>query len=182
LVLQTQILSLLAPIAGIKTGEKKWLSEYPDIVSLWHGTLNGTLTPAEVKRGSTIPVWLLCGGCQRVDGGAVCGERHAWKAAPLDLTRRGGECPKCKTGRSGSQFCLCQSVGRNSRLLADWADGTEPLTVALGSNKQRFRWKCAKCGEEWKATPLNRRTSGCPKCAKQTRKDTRAANLAALLE
>ena len=39
---------------------KKFLSEYPELVSEWHPTKNGELKPDEVSHGSQKKVWWLC--------------------------------------------------------------------------------------------------------------------------
>ena len=56
----------------------------PELAAQWHPTLNGSLTPAQVTRGSKRQVWWRCG------------EGHVWKAAVYSRTRkRGAGCPVC---------------------------------------------------------------------------------------
>ncbi|MBD3580525.1 zinc-ribbon domain-containing protein [Streptomyces sp. KD18] len=35
-------------------------SENPELAALWHPSMNGALTPAEVTAGANVPVWWLC--------------------------------------------------------------------------------------------------------------------------
>lgn len=118
--------------------------------------------------GCLASVRRLAQGC----GTGSCGERHEWNPLPQNLTRRGGEechCPKCKEGQSGSQFCLCQSVGRSLRLSAEWANNRDPLTVALGNSQLHWRWECQTCAHRWSTSPQHRKTSGSPVCAQKKR-------------
>ncbi|MFD5389191.1 zinc-ribbon domain-containing protein [Streptomyces sp. NPDC127074] len=67
--------------------------ESPEIAALWHPSLNGTLTPAEVTAGANVPVWWLC-----------CPARHQpWSAqvAHVFMGRQG--CPCCRKRTSVSR-------------------------------------------------------------------------------
>ncbi|WP_228183901.1 zinc-ribbon domain-containing protein [Streptomyces anulatus] len=60
-------------------------SESPDIAALWHPTLNGTLTPAEVTAGANVPVWWLC---------PTGHEPWSAQVAHVFMGRQG--CPRCR--------------------------------------------------------------------------------------
>ena len=59
----------------------------PEAAKEWHPTLNGSLSPAQVTRGSKKQVWWQCR------------EGHVWKAAIYSRTRqKAAGCPVC-TGK-----------------------------------------------------------------------------------
>ena len=57
---------------------------FPDLAQQWHSTLNGTLTPCDVTKGSHKAVWW------------ECSEGHVWKAVVFSRTRKNAaSCPVC---------------------------------------------------------------------------------------
>ncbi|WP_333751508.1 zinc-ribbon domain-containing protein [Streptomyces sp. IBSBF 2394] len=60
-------------------------SERPELAALWHPSLNGALTPAEVTAGANVPVWWLCPA-----------GHEPWSAqvAQVFMGRQG--CPRCR--------------------------------------------------------------------------------------
>lgn len=62
---------------------------HPDIAAEWHPTLNGTLTPSDVTRGSNRLVWWLCPN----------DSNHAYPATVGNRTNRRSGCPICNAGR-----------------------------------------------------------------------------------
>jgi rubrerythrin len=135
---------------------------YPDVAAEWHPTLNGDITPTDVKPESNKPRWWQC---------PTCG--HEWEVAPTDR-RRGEQCPEC----AERQRPITKSTPKPGRSLADlrpdiaaeWhPTKNTPLEAAdvnAGSKKPRW-WQCPTCGHEWSTTPdkRTRRGDGCPKCS-----------------
>jgi hypothetical protein len=63
---------------------KKFLSEYPELVSEWHPTKNGELKPEDFTFGSGEKVWWLCPKGHSYD--ATIGNR---------TSKKGSGCPHC---------------------------------------------------------------------------------------
>jgi len=59
---------------------------HPKLAVEWHPTMNGNLTPNDVKSGSGKKVWW------------VCKKGHSWEAKPCDR-KRGNGCPDCRESR-----------------------------------------------------------------------------------
>ena len=61
----------------------------PDIAAQWHPTLNGSLTPQQVTKGSRKQVWWRCRA------------GHVWRAYVFSRTRaKGADCPVCSGKKS----------------------------------------------------------------------------------
>lgn len=69
-------------------------TKYPDLAAEWHPTLNETLTPDQVLRGSRRKVWW------------ICKEGHVWKAAIYS-----------RTGPQKTGCPVCSNHTRNSTLI-----------------------------------------------------------------
>lgn len=80
------------PRAGATLGDK-----HPEVIPLWHPTLNGTLTPFQVGPSSTKTAWFLL-PC--ADGGAHTREMQILKVA--NGSRCG--CDRCKEARKPERY------------------------------------------------------------------------------
>ena len=125
----------------------------PDLVTQWHSTKNGNLTPNQVLPGSSKRVWWIC------DKG------HEWQATVAHRSLGGG-CPYC----SGRYPILGETdlATVNPRLAAEWHPtkngDLKPFDVTSGSNKKVW-WFCEQ-GHEWQATVAHRSLGGgCPYCS-----------------
>lgn len=125
----------------------------PNIVSEWHPTLNGELTPHHVVPGSLKKVWWKCQN------------NHEWLSTVHHRVNRNQGCPYC----SGRKVNLENSLySTHPDLVKEWHPQNNiisPKKVTYGSTKKVW-WKCSK-NHEWQAT-VNSRTSnknGCPYCA-----------------
>jgi hypothetical protein len=165
-------------VAGIESGEiplkdkliKKGLdvSYARTVLSEWHPTLNGTVTPNDVSATTDkVKVWWLCP------------EGHPYQARPSQRTRAGSGCGVCagKTVLVG----VNDMATTHPELVADWhptknGDLT-PQDVLAGSDKKVW-WKHAdpSCmvpgGHEWQNYVKKRCLggSGCPVCAPTKKK------------
>ena len=127
-----------------------------DLISQWHPTLNGSLTPQDVSGGSKRKVWWR----------GECG--HEWQAA-INNRVNGSGCPKCRQMRGAGGKTLRQS---DSEVCAEWnyvRNGElTPDTCSARSNKKVW-WVCSACKHEWKTDVASRVLgSGCPFCAGKT--------------
>ena len=124
-----------------------------ELLSQWHPTLNGGLTPHQVSYGSKTKVWWRC------DKG------HEWEAIVYTRSTQGSNCPYCVNHKiiPGENDLLSQ----NPELAASWNfeknKNVGPDQVSVGSTKSVW-WKCSQ-GHEWRAAVTTRsRGSGCPVC------------------
>lgn len=129
----------------------------PDLVREWHPTRNGSLTPADVRSGSSKRVWWRC----RLD------PAHEWQVAVAERARahRTG-CPFCKGRRARAELSL-------ERLRPDLAAQWHPIkngasaasSVTLGSERLTW-WLCpVALDHEWQSMPARRvQNAECPFC------------------
>lgn len=129
-------------------------ARFSDLVSTWHPSKNGNLTPFEVMPGSAKKVWWRC------ENG------HEWQASPL--TRKYGHgCPRCAHHKSGHRIDILAAV--NPTLAEQWHPtqngALTPHSVTGGSGRKAW-WRCAR-GHEWQARVYARHAlgNGCPDCS-----------------
>lgn len=138
----------------------------PEVAAEWHPRRNGTLTPSDVTRGSSVSAWWCC---------SVCG--HDWKAIVFNRSRGRG-CPEC--GKRSKSIKL--SKPRKGESLADLVPGVaalwhpikngdlSPSDVKCASNKKVW-WRCSRFPKHiWQSTVAVRVKfgPGCPRCSNQT--------------
>ena len=77
--------------------DKKYVSDYPELVAEWHPTKNGNLLPDEFHVGSHEKVWWKCS------------KGHEWQTELRLRTRRGYGCPKCAGVTASSEYNIGKS-------------------------------------------------------------------------
>lgn len=127
---------------------------HPNLVSEWHPTQNGNLTPRDVKAGSSKKVWWQCK------------EGHEWQATIGNRTLHRSGCPYCSGRRSIAG--INDLATTNPPLAAEWhptKNGSlTPRAISYCSGKKVW-WQCAK-GHEWEAVIASRSAgSSCPICS-----------------
>jgi len=143
----------------VLTGFNDLATKNPEVVSLWHPTKNGDLTPQQVAPMSNKKVWWQCE------------KGHEWMSA-ISGVSGGSRCPIC-SGRIvlAGYNDLATS---HPEIAKEWHPVLNgelaPQDVSKGSTKLVW-WQCAD-GHEWKATPNSRtnKGSGCPICARKKEK------------
>ena len=96
--------------------------------------------------------------------GWKCKLGHQWTVPVSGRTGRNRGCPICSNQKVLVGFNDLATI--NPELAAE-ADGWDPTTVSVGTNKKN-NWKC-KLGHRWAASVANRsKGSGCPVCAGQS--------------
>ncbi|MBQ2730876.1 MAG: zinc-ribbon domain-containing protein [Clostridia bacterium] len=129
----------------------------PHLLSEWHSTKNGDLSPDSLPLGSDVKVFWKCNTCG-----------YEWKAS-VSHRANGRNCPACSrhicvTGINDLQtldpeIAASWNYEKNSPIL--------PSQVAVQSNK-KYWWKCEN-GHMWHATVAGRRINGklvgCPYCS-----------------
>lgn len=139
------------------SSDKKYVSDFPELVAEWHPTKNGSKLPEDYTRGSGKKVWW------------TCAYGHEWQATISSRPRNG--CPYC----SGLYVLPGQSLADvNPTLCKQWdydKNAKSPSEYAPKSGKKVW-WRCSK-GEDhrWLAV-IHSRTSegdgvgvGCPFCS-----------------
>lgn len=135
--------------------EKKYVSDYPNLLAEWHYHKNEGLDPTRIKHRSEKVVWWLCQ------------EVHEWEASVVRRTSRGSGCPFCSGHRAVTGVNDLATV--NPSLASEWHPtkngDLHPSTIAKSSGKKVW-WLCSN-GHEWEATVINRNNkgSGCPYCS-----------------
>jgi hypothetical protein len=129
----------------------------PALVREWHPTKNGTLTPRDVFKNATRPVWWRC----TVD------PRHEWSRSPNGRLNRGrvNGCPRCKY-RPPIEESLFQKRPDLARQWDVERNGSlSPKQVSCGS-RRRVWWRCVDVPDHvWQREIWDRvRGSGCPQC------------------
>ena len=135
-----------------KSGESLQ-DRFPEYASEWDYSLNGTLTPSQVKPFSNRKVWWKCP------------EGHSWEAIVSNRIRQKSSCPYC----SGRLPLKGQTdlASINPELAAQWdyeknGDIT-PEDVTRSSGFEAW-WKCEN-GHSWKRRVADRANgAGCPYC------------------
>jgi hypothetical protein len=127
----------------------------PHLISEWHPTKNGDLTPDKVTSGSHKKVWWRC----------EKGPDHEWKTQTNQRVRVGTGCPCCEN--------LQVSITNNlevirPELLEIWdydKNAYLPSEIVAYANKKVW-WKCPEGPDhEWRVSPAY--VGGCPCCAGQ---------------
>ena len=130
------------------------------LVSEWHPTKNGKLTPNNVSKGSSKRVWWQC----------LKDPTHEWEATVTSRTQHQKGCPIC-SGFYPSETNSLQA--KFPELAQEWhAEKNGDLTpgdIKAGSG-QKVWWQCQTHPEHvWQAQVKNRTilNSGCPYCSRE---------------
>lgn len=130
----------------------------PQLVSEWHPSKNGKLTPHDVLPSSNKKVWWLCPVCN-----------SSYDTSPLNRNPNGKltNCPYCAGKRVNHTNSL---ASLNPELASQWHptknDDLTPNDVTCGSHKKV--WWLGSCGHEWESGVAGRNAgTNCPYCANQ---------------
>ena len=135
--------------------EKKYVSDYPNLLAEWNYQKNESLAPSKIKHRSEKVVWW------------ICQKGHEWEAPVVRRTNRGSGCPFCSGHRAITG--VNDLATANPTLASEWHPtkngNLHPSTIAKSSGKKVW-WLCSS-GHEWEATVINRnnKDSGCPYCS-----------------
>ncbi len=140
------------------TPENCLAARSPEIAAQWHPVKNGSLTPADVTRGSSKLAWWKCSK----------GPDHEWESK-IYLRQRLG-CPFCAGRRPSITNSLATLHPDLAKELHPTRNGDlTPADIASGTHK-KFWWRCSEASDhEWEASVNNRvqNGTGCPFCASQ---------------
>lgn len=145
-------------LARIKPDAGQSLADlHPDLASEWHPSLNGNLTPRDVKAGSNKKVWWM-------DGFG-----HEWDAVICSRVSGRG-CPYCSGKKLLAGFNDLETVAPEiAREWHPYKNGNRRPSDILAGSRDTVWW-LGGCGHEWPATVKNRVTNrtGCPDCYRTT--------------
>ena len=134
-------------------GETDLASRHPEIAAKWHPTLNGIVTPEQIKPASHRKFWWRC-------------ERgHEWQSVPGALVQGSG-CPYC----SGMKAIPGETdlATRYPALAAQWhpLKNGDLLSSEVGPGcMKKVWWRCDR-GHDYHAFVFSRvQGTGCPYCA-----------------
>jgi hypothetical protein len=133
-------------------------STHPKLIKEWHSTLNGNLTPFDVRYGSNRKVWWMCD----------VADDHIYDMAITSKTTQNQGCPMCRGKRIVKSNCLAST---NLDISKQWhpklnGDLT-PYDVVSGSNRKVW-WMCDVENDHiWVASIKNRvkLNQGCGVCS-----------------
>jgi hypothetical protein len=136
-------------------GETDLSTNNLELANEWHPSLNGDLTPFDVKVSSSKRVWWRCSKHPE----------HEWEASVSNRSK-GTNCPYCAGQKIFIGFNDLATV--NPELAKEWHSTLNgdltPSDMTLGSGMKVW-WECKK-GHEWKASVGNRNKGrGCSKCS-----------------
>jgi len=140
----------------MRKGKKSLAETHPDLVKLWHPSLNGDLTPYNVTKGSNKKVWWKC---PKEDD-------HIWQKPPNQFKYKSSGCPMC----SGKVIVKSNSLASiNPNLFKEWyhpLNKLDPYKLSPNSHKKVW-WKCPKGDDHiYEASIKNKnlRGDGCSVC------------------
>jgi hypothetical protein len=134
---------------------RSFASEHPELVSEWHPTKNGGLTPHDVTPASNRRVVWRC----------PKGRDHEWRTT-VSARNAGQGCPFCANVRVSVTNALGARFPEIAREWHPTKNGNLwPGEVTAGTPR-RVWWRCV-LGHEWQATVGGRtgKGAGCPYCA-----------------
>ena len=140
----------------------------PSIVEIWDKEKNGDLTPDMFSKCSEKQIWVIC---------KRCGKSFQSKVKDIYL-RRTMKCSDCAHYRLKKGINDFKTKYPNLALEYDYKKNNRKLEdLELGESKEKYWWKCSKCGNEWKASIASRiKSIYCPKCASPVGAKTRTLN------
>ena len=137
--------------------EKKYVSDYPQLVKEWHPTLNENKSLSEISVGVGTK---FCWKCSKYPD-------HVWHASPNQRVRKDriGGCPYC----SGNRVAVSNSLKlMNPKLSHEFSPKNKvPSETVNVSGNLNYLWKCVKSPDhEWIASSGSRDNgNGCPFCS-----------------
>lgn len=132
--------------------DKKYVSDYPELVAEWHPTKNGNKSPEDVLHGSNKLAWWQCG------------EGHEWEAAVFNRAIHAKNCPYCARRKVSDTNNLLYRFPEIAKFWSGKNDKAPHEVVAKSGKK--YLWVCA-AGHEWESSPHNlvKKKFSCPLCA-----------------
>jgi len=143
--------------SGDRVGLSNCLAtKHPELISEWHPTLNGDLTPYDVTAGSGKNVWWICSK----------NHKHEWHTDINNRTVNNNGCPYCAGYYASEDYNL---LVINPILCEEWdynKNDKRPEEYCPGSREYAY-WKCKDCGHNWNSLIKDRNKGiGCPECNK----------------
>lgn len=140
----------------------------PEIVNMWDYEKNGNLTPDMFTKGSEKTIWMIC---------TECGKSYCSKAKDI-YKKHTTKCIECSYYRLIKGVNDFRTKYPNLAKEYDYEKNEKRFEdLNLGERKNKFYWKCSKCGYEWRASIDSRINSKyCPRCASAVGAKTRSLN------
>ena len=149
----------------VLSGYNDFVTRFPAAAQKWDYERNGDLKPETLSAGSTIKVWWKCP------------VGHTWENTICKQTHY-DSCPVCSGRMLQKGINDLTVVAPELALEWNWEKNNRSPSDYTRTSNERVWWKCKKCGNEWQQEIRVRISAecGCPKCAAQKGRETRAAN------
>lgn len=130
--------------------EKKFVSDYPELMKEWHPTKNGDLDPSRIRKSSAKSFWWKCKN------------EHEWEQSVVQRTHNppngkdNKQCSKCKTGL----------LGDCDYLVTEWHPTKNgiPFPFFERVSRKKYWWICSKHGDFEMSGSQRSLGRGCQKC------------------
>lgn len=128
----------------------------PELAAEWDYKKNTNCRPEEMRPGSNIPVWW------------ICGLGHSWKISPNHRIRGSG-CPYCANKKVLAGFNDLKTMFPEVASQWDYEKNGSLKPEMVISHSNRKVWWCCARGHSWQGSVSNRtlHKRGCPYCAGQ---------------
>ncbi len=140
------------------TGFNDFKTRHPDIAKEWDYEKNTSISPDKISSCNGRKAWW------------ICPKGHSYQATVAHRVEDGNGCPICANQKV--LFGYNDLLTNNAKVAEEWnykRNGSlTPEKMLVGSNKKVW-WKCASCGNEWRAQ-ISTRTkngAGCPVCKRR---------------
>ena len=138
-----------------RPGSNDLLATHGELVAKrWDYQLN-TLSPSEVKAGSSKKIWWRCGN----------GLPHSFTMSPKMLLRRSISCPYCSGHRVLVGFNDLATVKPSCLVNWDTMENELPPEKFTAGSSKTMAARCSKCSHQWNPTVKSfTRDHSCPSC------------------
>jgi len=137
----------------MRKSKKKYISDLPELVSQWHPTKNGSISPSEITVTNHIKIWWKCDK----------GDDHEWQTNANNRVRHGSGCPFCAGQRATSLNNL--TVTRPELIeIWDYEVNSKLPTELMPSSNYKASFKCSNNPSHKWEQKLSNKNIECPDC------------------
>ena len=137
------------------TREKRFVSDYPDLMQQWDWDKNGDLEPAKITYGSERKVWWKC-----------LANNHCWELSVKNRMKSKSLCPFCDNKRVSNTNNLSIT---HPHLILEWGPtNKKKINEYMPKSNCKIEWICSTNSTHIWFAEISKRTdqkpTGCPYC------------------